>query len=194
MSIVQIVSYLLVTYLIAAIPFGLVFAKFLKKDDLRTTGSKNIGATNALRTGGKILGGLTLLADITKGFIFVFFAPNYIMPEIVAIVAVIGHIFSLWIGFKGGKGVATTLGALLGVYPIAAFCSLIVWIISLKLTKISSLSALLAFLTLPLFGYIFYSHFTFFLVMSVIIFLTHIPNIKRLIQGQEKTILNTESS
>ena len=194
MSIVQIVSYLLVTYLIAAIPFGLVFAKFFKKDDLRTTGSKNIGATNALRTGGKILGGLTLLADITKGFIFVFFAPNYIMPEIVAIVAVIGHIFSLWIGFKGGKGVATTLGALLGVYPIAAFCSLIVWIISLKLTKISSLSALLAFLTLPLFGYIFYSHFTFFLVMSVIIFLTHIPNIKRLIQGQEKTILNTESS
>jgi glycerol-3-phosphate acyltransferase PlsY len=194
MSIVQIFSYLLVTYLIAAIPFGLVFAKFLKKEDLRTTGSKNIGATNALRTGGKVLGGLTLLADIAKGFLFVFFAPKYIMPEIVAIVAVIGHIFSLWIGFKGGKGVATALGALLGVYPIAAFCSLIVWVISIKFTKISSLSALLAFLTLPLFGYIFYSHFTFFLVMSVVIFLTHIPNIKRLIQGEEKTILNKEPS
>lgn len=194
MSIVQIFSYLLVTYLIAAIPFGLVFAKFLKKNDLRTTGSKNIGATNAFRSGGKILGGLTLVADLAKGFFFVFFAPKYIMPEIVAIVAVIGHIFSLWIGFKGGKGVATALGALLGVYPIAALCSLIVWAFSIKFIKISSLSALLAFLTLPLFGYLFYSHFTFFLVMSVVIFLTHIPNIKRLIQGKETTISNTEPS
>lgn len=194
MSLVQIFSYLLVTYLITAIPFGLVFAKFLKKDDLRKTGSKNIGATNALRTGGKVLGGLTLLADLLKGFCFVFFAPTYMMPEIVAVVAVIGHIFSIWIGFKGGKGVATALGALLGVYPIAALCSLIVWLFMMKFTKVSSLSALIAFITLPLFGYLFYSHFTFFLVMSVVIFFTHIPNIKRLIKGSEKTISKTESS
>lgn len=194
MSLVQIFSYLLVTYLIAAVPFGLVFGKFLKKDDLRQTGSNNIGATNAWRTGGKILGGLTLLADLLKGFGFVFFAPNYMMPEIVAIVAVVGHIFSIWIGFKGGKGVATALGALLGVYPIAALCSLVVWGAMIKITKISSLSALLAFLTLPLFGYIFYSHFTFFLVMSLVIFFTHIPNIKRLIKGSEQPISKTESS
>ncbi|PIZ32518.1 MAG: acyl-phosphate glycerol 3-phosphate acyltransferase [Alphaproteobacteria bacterium CG_4_10_14_0_8_um_filter_37_21] len=194
MSLVQIFSYLLVTYLIAAVPFGLVFGKFLKKDDLRQTGSNNIGATNAWRTGGKILGGLTLLADLLKGFGFVFFAPSYLMPEIVAIVAVVGHIFSIWIGFKGGKGVATALGALLGVYPIAALCSLVVWGAMIKLTKISSLSALLAFLTLPLFGYIFYSHFTFFLVMSLVIFFTHIPNIKRLIKGSEQSISKTESS
>ena len=194
MSLVQIFSYLLVTYLIAAVPFGLVFGKFLKKDDLRQTGSNNIGATNAWRTGGKILGGLTLLADLLKGFGFVFFAPSYLMPEIVAIVAVVGHIFSIWIGFKGGKGVATALGALLGVYPIAALCSLVIWGAAIKLTKISSLSALLAFLTLPLFGYLFYNHFTFFLVMSVVIFFTHIPNIKRLITGIEKPISKTESS
>ena len=194
MTIVQIFSYLLLTYLIAAIPFGLVFAKFLKKDDLRTKGSKNIGATNALRTGGKLLGALTLIADLLKGFCFVFFAPKFIMPEIVAIVAVIAHIFSLWIGFKGGKGVATALGALIGVYPIAALCSVIVWLTSLKVTKTSSLSALLAFLTLPLYGYLFYSHFTFFLVMSVVIFFTHTPNIKRLINGTENTFSKEESS
>lgn len=180
-------SYLLVTYLFAAIPFGLLFGKFLNKGDLRRAGSGNIGATNALRVGGKLQGGLTLFADIFKGFIFVYFAPNG-LQEWVAIVAILAHIFPIWLGFRGGKGVATALGALLPLYPYAAFCGLLAWLITFKVSKISSLSALVAFFVLPLFSFFIYQKYMLCLGIMIVIFFTHRQNIQRLLKGSEHTI------
>ncbi|MDP2193107.1 MAG: glycerol-3-phosphate acyltransferase, partial [Alphaproteobacteria bacterium] len=128
---------------------------------------------------------LTFVFDVLKGFVFVYFAPKNINPETVAVVAVGAHIFSVWIGFRGGKGVATALGALLGVYPYAALASVIVWGVLMKYSKITSLSSIVSFLTLPLFGYLFYKDLSFFIMMSLIIIATHVPNIKRMIAGNE---------
>lgn len=116
----KIYSYLFVTYLFASIPFGLLFGKLLGTKDLRSSGSGNIGATNALRVGGKLQGVLTLLADVLKGFIFVYFAQDSIQ-EWVAFTAILAHVFPIWLSFKGGKGVATALGAIL---PLFSLCSL----------------------------------------------------------------------
>ena len=180
-------SYLLMTYLFASIPFGLLFGKLLNKEDLRQTGSGNIGATNALRVGGKLQGALTLFADIFKGFIFVYFAPNNI-HEWVAFVAILAHIFPIWLGFKGGKGVATALGALLPLYPYAGLCAVVAWLVTFKISKISSLSALVAFFVLPLFSFFIYQKYLLCLGIMIIIFFTHRQNIQRLVRGSEKII------
>lgn len=185
-------SYLLVTYLFASIPFGLLFGKLLNKGDLRQAGSGNIGATNALRVGGKLQGGLTLFADVFKGFVFVYFSPND-LHEWVAMIAILAHIFPIWLSFKGGKGVATALGALLPLYPYAALCGVCAWLITFKLSKISSLSALVAFFVLPIFSLFIYQKYLLCLGIMMIILFTHRQNIRRLLNGTEHTITKDEA-
>lgn len=183
----KIYSYLFVTYLFASIPFGLLFGKLLGTKDLRSSGSGNIGATNALRVGGKLQGVLTLLADILKGFIFVYFSQDSIQ-EWVAFTAILAHVFPIWLSFKGGKGVATALGSILPLFPYAALAALGVWILTFKLCKISSLAALIAFFTLPFFSFFFYGNYELCTLIFGLILFTHRDNMKRIIKGEEKAI------
>jgi glycerol-3-phosphate acyltransferase PlsY len=142
---------LLLGYALGSIPFGLLLAKAAGKGDIREVGSGNIGATNVLRTGSKWLAAAVLLLDAGKGFLAVWLAGRW-LPEaaiLAALGAVVGHCFPLWLRFRGGKGVATTLGACLGLaWPIAAAYAA-VWLGMLAITRISSLSGLAAVVTAP---------------------------------------------
>ncbi len=153
-------SILLICYLIGSIPFGLIFTKWAGLGDIRTIGSGNIGATNALRTGNKKVAMATLLCDALKGYlpIFVLIHTDYSSASCILIasfVAILGHIFPIWLRFKGGKGVATTLGVYLALNPWLALSILGVWLIAVKLTKLSSLSALIASVSSPVLAYFF---------------------------------------
>ena len=189
-------------YLSGSIPFGLLLTKAFGLGDIRQTGSGNIGATNVLRTGNKALAGATLLADIAKGALPVFlatkyaavqFGPSSMVGEIALLAglgAFLGHLFPIWLKFKGGKGVATYIGVLIGLYwPFAVFfCG--VWLVATLVFRISSLSALIAAATLPIVASTSgHKAFVFvILLMSGLVFLKHKDNIKRLIRGEESKI------
>jgi glycerol-3-phosphate acyltransferase PlsY len=185
-------GYLFISYLIASIPFGLIITKFLLKIDVRTQGSGNIGATNVFRTGSKGAAISTLLFDGLKGFVpvFLLLSQNHHSPHafFIAGACVIGHVFPLWLKFKGGKGVATTLGVSFALYPLWGVFLLLIWIGMYGMKKISSLSALTAIGLSPVFIY-FSTHqkdFTVFsIVLAVFIFWTHRDNIKRLLNHRE---------
>ena len=178
----------LVSYLFGSIPFGYLFTKILLKKDIRNVGSGNIGATNVLRTGNKSLGYLTLILDITKAVVPVIYIKlNY--PDLVYISALcvfLGHLFPIWLKFKGGKGVATFVGILISVNIYYALVFGIVWILTFFISKYSSLSSIFASISIPIYllisnqGNIF-----FFIIMFVLIFYTHRENIKRLINKEE---------
>lgn len=180
-------------YLCGSVPFGLVLTKLAGTQDLRTVGSGNIGATNVLRTGNKGLAAATLLGDMLKGTIAVIVA-GYFAGTDAAIAAGIGafagHLFPVWLKFKGGKGVATYIGVLLGLFwPAAlAFCG--IWIAVALIFRYSSLAALIASTAIPLL--LFWSqHVTLalvFAVMSVVLWVMHRPNIQRLVNGTEGKI------
>lgn len=159
----------LISYLIGSIPFGLLFTKLAKIGDIRTIGSGNIGATNVLRTGNKKLATLTLLCDMLKGalvvFVIKFFSDplnNSILISLAGFFAFLGHLFPVWLKFKGGKGVATYLGICLGVYWPAAIVFIVVWMTIFLLTRYSSLSALVAVVITAIFV------FTFPILISVL--------------------------
>jgi glycerol-3-phosphate acyltransferase PlsY len=181
-------------YLLGSIPFGLIFTRFAGAGDIRTLGSGNIGATNVLRTGNKKIAAATLFCDGLKGYIPVMIAKIY-MPEIALgafSLALMGHIFPVWLKFKGGKGVATTLGCLLAVSPVLGFLGIFIWLGILKISKISSLSALVAFNLLPLVGFILegkvtmpLSFWQYLLLVALLINITHRENITRLLRGEE---------
>ena len=188
MQIEIIFLFAIIPYLIGSIPFGLILGKLFGYGDIRKIGSGNIGATNALRTGNKWLGGLTLFCDMLKGVIAVFlvklFAPNLIY--IAGILAIIGHIFPIWLKFKGGKGVATAIGVLLAINPIIALVLIGVWIATFFITRISSLSALSGFLGATIFAFFYEIDLSAYtLIITIIIFITHRHNIIRLIKGEE---------
>ncbi len=178
----------LVSYLFGSIPFGYLFTKILLKKDIRNVGSGNIGATNVLRTGNKSLGYLTLVLDIAKAVVPVIFIKfNY--PDLVyisALCAFLGHLFPIWLKFKGGKGVATLVGILLSINIYYAIVFGTVWILTFLISKYSSLSSLFASISIPIYLLIIdKGNIIFFIIMFVLIFYTHRENIKRLINKEE---------
>jgi len=182
----------LAAYLLGAVPFGLLLTKLLSQRDPRDFGSGNIGATNAMRTGGKMVGALTLLADIIKGVIPVSLGLWADLPEIwIAIIAVAtftGHIYPVYLGFKGGKGVATMIGVMLPWQPLAAGSGMLIWLILLKITHYVSLSSILAALLLPLLiawtgGSV--PALLAGMVFASLVTLKHAGNISRLVNGTE---------
>ena len=180
----------IVSYLFGSIPFGLLLTKFFLKKDIREIGSRNIGATNALRSGNKLIGYLTLILDITKAVLPVLFVKiNY--PELIylsALCSFLGHVFPIWLRFKGGKGVATYLGILFVINLSFGIIFVTIWIFIFILSKYSSLSSILATSSVPIFLLISknFSEVIFFIIMFVLIFYTHRENIKRLKNKEEK--------
>lgn len=187
------ISLALISYLLGSIPSGLILAKIFNKADLRKHGSGNIGATNAFRVGGHLLGTLTLVLDLIKGMSSVVLAQvlEIEFPAFYGFICIIGHVFPIWLKFKGGKGVATALGVILAIYPIIGILSLGLWVIIFKASRISSIASLfsLAFsiliLCLVADDYIN----SIFLVMSLILIVfKHKDNIIRLYRGEENKI------
>ena len=182
---------ILFSYLCGSIPFGLLISYIFKKDDPRRIGSKNIGATNVLRTGGLKLGLLTLMLDIVKGFIAIKITIllNSDLVGLSMIFVVIGHIFPVWLKFRGGKGVATFIGVLLG-YNLQLFLLFtITWLISALIFKYSSLSAIIALIINLLSTIAIDSNYIYFVVISFLILIKHFSNIQRLLTGNETKII-----
>ena len=180
---------ILVSYLFGSIPFGLLLTKIFLKKDIREIGSGNIGATNVLRSGNKILGYSTLVLDILKAVLPIlyvkFFMNDYLYISALSIF--IGHVFPIWLKFKGGKGVASYLGILCCLDIFTALIFGVVWISIFILFKFSSLSSLLASLTIPIFHFFYNSNsdYYFYFMMFILIFFTHRENIKRLRNNTE---------
>ena len=179
----------LVSYLLGSIPFGFLLTKFFLKQDIRNIGSGNIGATNVLRTGNKLIGFSTLFLDILKAVIPIVFIkynfPNFIFISSLSVF--LGHVFPVWLKFKGGKGVATYVGILFCINYILGFVFIISWFVIFLLSKYSSLSSLLASLTIPIYHFFLIddkNHF-FFIILFILIFYTHRENIKRLKNNTE---------
>ena len=180
-------------YLLGSIPFGLILTRIAGLGDIRSIGSGNIGATNVLRTGNRKLAAATLLLDALKATAAAL-AGHYIAgPEaglLAGFAAFLGHLFPAWLGFKGGKGVATYIGMLLGVAPLWALAFAAIWLCVALVSKYSSLSALVATLVIPVALWIVGSEKIAFVmaVMTVISWMKHEANIKRLIAGTEGKI------
>ena len=180
---------ILVSYLFGSIPFGLLLTKIFLKKDIREIGSGNIGATNVLRSGNKILGYSTLVLDILKAVLPIlyikFFMNDYLYISALSIF--IGHVFPIWLKFKGGKGVASYLGILCCLDIFSALIFGVVWICIFILFKFSSLSSLLASLTIPIYHFFYNSNsdYYFYFMMFILIFFTHRENIKRLRNNTE---------
>ena len=180
---------ILVSYLFGSIPFGLLLTKIFLKKDIREIGSGNIGATNVLRAGNKILGYSTLVLDILKAVLPIlyikFFMNDYLYISALSIF--IGHVFPIWLKFKGGKGVASYLGILCCLDIFTALIFGVVWISVFIFFKFSSLSSLLASITIPIFHFFYNSNsdYYFYFMMFILIFFTHRENIKRLRNNTE---------
>ena len=176
------------SYLIGSIPFGFILTKIFLKKDIRDIGSGNIGATNALRTGNKPLGYATLILDITKAILPVLYVkfnyPDYIF--ISSLSAFLGHVFPVWLRFRGGKGVATYIGILFSINLILGLIFIISWAVTFLVSKYSSLSSLVASIVVPIYLIIFQSYNSiFFIIMFVLVFYTHRENVKRLKNKEE---------
>ena len=177
------------SYLMGSIPFGLILTKLFLNKDIREIGSGNIGATNALRTGNKLIGYSTLILDIAKAIIPVIYVKfNY--PDIIYIAslcAFLGHVFPIWLKFKGGKGVATYVGILFSINIILGFVFVASWVFIFLLSKYSSLSSIIGSISIPIYiliaGQI--NDAIFFAIMFILIFFTHRENIKRLKNKEE---------
>jgi glycerol-3-phosphate acyltransferase PlsY len=179
-------------YLLGAVPFGIVVSKAMGLPDPRTVGSKNVGFTNVLRVSGKTPGILTLLGDMGKGWLLSWVAMQWLTVEsfimIVAIAPILGHLFSPFLGFKGGKGVATALGAVLGLSPSIGLLLLLIWLGAVAIWRYSSGGALAAFSCLPVVAIVNEQRqefFIFSLLVSVLIWIKHKDNIVRLWRGTE---------
>lgn len=212
----MIILFLIISFLIGSIPIGLVIVKF-KGIDLKKIGSGNIGATNVWRAIGKEAAIITLIGDIAKGAVpilivraffpdiglqvsesgfqalqFSISNPKLALEGVLGLAAILGHNFSIFLRFKGGKGVATSLGVLLALSPHVALITATIWLFMLNLKGYSSLSALVSFGLLPLSIYLLdYSQekFVTAIAIALLIFIRHIPNIKRLIQGTESKVI-----
>ena len=180
------------SYILGSIPFGLIYTRIAGLGDVRKIGSGNIGATNVLRTGNKKLAVFTLLSDVAKGSIAVLITEKIYSEFILMsfLIVYLGHIFPVWLKFKGGKGVATFIGGILVVNYILCIIFLITWAAVVKVFKISSLSAIVAFVATLLATFILYERnlsllMFFFTIFSIY---THKDNIKRIISGEESKI------
>ena len=178
----------ILSYLMGSVPFGFILTKVFLKKDIRDIGSGNIGATNALRAGNKSLGYGTLFLDIIKAIIPVVYVklnyPDYIF--IASLCVFLGHIFPIWLKFKGGKGVATYVGILFSINLTIGFVFIGVWFFTFLISKYSSLSSLSASLSIPIYLFFFTNqNLVFFSIMFILIFYTHRENVKRLKNKEE---------
>ena len=199
----------LICYLIGSIPFGLILTKLFDNNDLRNIGSGNIGATNVLRTGNKTLALLTLILDLSKSFIplFIFFKlyPHPIINNIFNLIIVdqiflilvfgyffvLGHCFPIWLKFKGGKGIATSLGVILSIDFFIGLCLLTIWILVFLVFKISSLSSLISSISFPILIFFKYEKVNLLylsILLTIFVFFTHRANLIRLLKKEEKKI------
>ena len=199
----------IICYLIGSIPFGLILTKLFDNNDLRNIGSGNIGATNVLRTGNKTLALLTLILDLAKSFIplFIFFKlyPHLIINDFFNLIIVdkiflilvfgyffvLGHCFPIWLKFKGGKGIATSLGVILSIDFFIGLCLLTIWILVFLIFKISSLSALISSTSFPILIFFKYEKVNLLylsIILTIFVFFTHRANIIRLLKKEEKKI------
>ena len=179
----------IISYLMGSIPFGFILTKIVLKKDIREIGSGNIGATNALRTGNKIIGYSTLVLDIFKAVAPVVYIKIFYLDflYIASLCAFLGHVFPIWLKFKGGKGVATYLGILFTINFYFGFVFVISWFVTFFISKFSSLSSLVGAASIPIY-LVFLTQFDqiiFFTIMFVLIFFTHRENIKRLKNKEE---------
>ena len=179
---------IIISYLLGSIPFGLLLTKFFLNKDIRNIGSGNIGATNVLRSGNKLIGYTTLCFDIIKAVLPVIYVKlNY--PEFIYISSLsvfLGHVFPIWLKFKGGKGVATYVGILFSINLIYGIIFGVTWILIFLISKYSSLSSLIGSISIPIYLLIFNEEqIIFFVIMFVLIFYTHRENIKRLKNKEE---------
>ena len=184
----ELVLIILISYLLGSIPFGLILTKLFLKKDIRDIGSGNIGATNVMRSGNKLVGFLTLILDIFKAVLPVIYIKfNY--PDLIYICSLsvfLGHVFPIWLKFKGGKGVATYVGILFSINIFFGLVFCICWLLIFFLSKYSSLSSLIASFSIPIYLFIInYEQLIFFVILFVLIFYTHRENIKRLKNKEE---------
>jgi glycerol-3-phosphate acyltransferase PlsY len=190
----KIITLLVLCYLIGSIPFGIIWAYFLRAGNLQDQGSGNIGATNAFRVGGKILGLLTLVSDLSKGALAVFLVQLYGLAEVwqsyAILLAVCGHIFPIWLYGKGGKGVATALGGLLILAPLTAIIAICLWLLTFFLSRLASLASLVVTAFSGLYLYITYDNYLPILVTALLIIYKHKNNIERLLSGKELRFRN----
>ena len=191
------ISLIIIFYLIGSLPFALILTKLSGFGDIRNIGSGNVGATNVLRTGNKYLAFIVLSLDIIKGFIpliilQVYFEDLSLLNKIIlGHFAIIGHIFPIWLKFKGGKGVATYIGFLFGLNPYIALSFLLVWLAVAYISKYSSLGSLVGIFVAP--TYFIFINFNFnisifFIYLTFVIVIKHKENIKRLINKTESKI------
>ncbi|HET6936140.1 MAG TPA: glycerol-3-phosphate 1-O-acyltransferase PlsY [Candidatus Angelobacter sp.] len=187
----------IIAYLLGSIPFGYVLVRVFRGEDIRLTGSGNIGATNVARSGAKGLGAATLLLDALKGLVAVWIASRLAAGEpsalpymsAAALAAVLGHMFPVWLGFKGGKGVATALGVFILLFPKALLVSLAIFILIVAATRYVSLGSILAAIAFPIAGYLIdHANWQALLpvwVVVALIVMKHHQNIRRLLAGNE---------
>ena len=179
----------IISYLMGSIPFGFILTKIFLKKDIREIGSGNIGATNALRTGNKTIGYSTLVLDILKAVAPVIYVKIFYQDflYIASLCAFLGHVFPIWLKFKGGKGVATYVGILFSINIYFGIIFAISWFITFFISKYSSLSSLVGAASIPIYLLILtqFDQGIFFMIMFVLIFFTHRENIKRLKNKEE---------
>ncbi len=190
------IIFIVFSYLLGAVPFGLLFAKAFSGIDVRTVGSRNIGATNVLRAAGKKAAVLTLVADCLKGLLPILIVSALFHDESVTALsgaaAILGHNFPVYLGFKGGKGVATSFGVIIAVSPLIGVVSLLCWLAAAYIWRYSSLAALMAFALYPFLTFSMYSgsrpRGLLSLFIAGLIYVKHRENIKRLLAGTEPKI------
>ena len=174
----------IISYLMGSIPFGFILTKIFLKKDIREIGSGNIGATNALRTGNKTIGYSTLVLDILKAVAPVIYVKIFYQDflYIASLCAFLGHVFPIWLKFKGGKGVATYVGILFAINIYFGIIFTITWFVTFFVSRYSSLSSLVGAASIPLYLLILtkFDQVIFFTIMFILIFFTHRENIKRL--------------
>lgn len=183
----------IVAYLVGAVPWGLMLTAIAGKGDIRKIGSGNIGATNVLRTGSKGLAALTLLLDAGKGAVVVLGTRFFLGPDVnffAAICVVLGHMFPAWLYFRGGKGVATTLGVLLTLAWPVGLAALATWLLTAFTIRYSSLSALVAIGLAPVYGWLIAEPRVggIALILAILVWIKHAANIRRLLTGTESKI------
>jgi len=191
-------------YLLGSIPFGLILVRVVRGEDVRLTGSGNIGATNVARSGGAMLGITTLILDALKGYLSVFIAsilsqrsPGVelgLAASLAALCAILGHVFPIWLKFRGGKGVATAVGAFVGLAPRAVFVVLAIFIVIVLISRYVSLGSVVASAMFPLLAFFLYraesspAAVAVTLAASLLIILKHKANIRRLLDGTENRL------
>jgi len=189
--IVEVLLVISLSYILGSIPSGIIFAKIFKLKDLRTIGSGNTGTTNVLRTGNYTAAALTLILDFGKACLAIYLSQivNEKLILISSLAILIGHIFPLWLEFKGGKGFACYLGIIFMINLYLFIFISLIWLITFFTKRISSLSALLSCLSGVLISIIYFnSNIVLVILLTLLIFVTHIENIKRLINGTETKI------